>query len=81
MRPTTGGSQLCARRRFRGLAKAGFELLAGETPIIPVMLGDAGLAQDMARALDERGVYVAGFLLSRRAEGQGAHPHADVGRL
>ena len=49
-------------RRFRaGLAKAGFELLEGETPIIPVMLHDARRAQDMARALDERGVYVAGF--------------------
>ena len=49
-------------RRFRsGLEKAGFELLAGETPIIPVMLHEAQLAQDMAAALDERGVYVAPF--------------------
>jgi glycine C-acetyltransferase len=49
-------------RRFRtGLAAAGFELLDGETPIIPVMLHDARRAQDMARALDDRGVYVAGF--------------------
>ncbi len=49
-------------RRFRsGLADAGFELLPGETPIIPVMLHEARKAQDMARALDERGVYVAGF--------------------
>ena len=49
-------------KRFRaGLAAAGFELLEGETPIIPVMLHDARRAQDMARALDERGVYVAGF--------------------
>ena len=49
-------------KRFRaGLAKAGFELLEGETPIIPVMLHDARRAQAMARALDERGVYVAGF--------------------
>ncbi|UWU80518.1 glycine C-acetyltransferase [Bradyrhizobium huanghuaihaiense] len=49
-------------RRFRsGLEKAGFELLAGETPIIPVMLHDARLAQDMAAALDERGIYVAAF--------------------
>jgi glycine C-acetyltransferase len=49
-------------RRFRaGLKAAGFELLAGETPIIPVMLHDARRAQDMARALDERGIYVAGF--------------------
>ncbi|GLQ57411.1 glycine C-acetyltransferase [Devosia nitrariae] len=49
-------------RRFRqGLEAAGFTLLPGETPIIPVMLGDAVLAQKMAAALDERGVFVAGF--------------------
>ena len=49
-------------RRFRGrLSAAGFDLLPGDTPIIPVMLGEAELAQKMARALDERGVYVAGF--------------------
>jgi glycine C-acetyltransferase len=49
-------------RRFRsGLEQAGFELLAGETPIIPVMLHDARLAQDMAAALDERGIYVSAF--------------------
>jgi glycine C-acetyltransferase len=49
-------------RRFRaGLTQAGFALQPGETPIIPVMLGEARLAQDMAKALDERGVYVAGF--------------------
>ncbi|MGB8813838.1 MAG: glycine C-acetyltransferase [Paracoccaceae bacterium] len=44
-----------------GLADAGFTLLPGEHPIIPVMLGDAKLAQAMASALFERGVYVAGF--------------------
>jgi glycine C-acetyltransferase len=49
-------------RRFRsGLEAAGFECLPGETPIIPVMLHEASKAQDMARALDERGIYVAGF--------------------
>lgn len=48
--------------RFRaGLAEAGFELLPGETPIIPVMLHEAHLAQQMAAALDERGIFVAGF--------------------
>ena len=48
--------------RFRrGLAGAGFELLPGATPIIPVMLHDARRSQEMARALDERGVFVAGF--------------------
>jgi len=49
-------------RRFRsGLEAAGFDCLPGETPIIPVMLYEAGRAQAMARALDERGIYVAGF--------------------
>jgi glycine C-acetyltransferase len=49
-------------RRFRdGLKRAGFTLLDGETPIIPVMLGEARAAQDLAAALDRRGVYVAGF--------------------
>jgi len=49
-------------RRFRaGVEKVGFKTLPGLTPIIPVMLGEARLAQDLAKALDERGVYVAGF--------------------
>ncbi len=49
-------------RRFRmGLTEAGFELLPGETPIIPVMLGEAQRAQRLAAELDKRGVYVAGF--------------------
>ena len=49
-------------QRFRaGVETAGFSTLPGVTPIIPVMLGEARLAQDLARALDERGVYVAGF--------------------
>jgi glycine C-acetyltransferase len=48
--------------RFReAMLQLGFELLPGQTPIIPVMLGDARLAQEMAAALDKRGVYVAGF--------------------
>jgi glycine C-acetyltransferase len=49
-------------RRFRtGMTEAGFELLPGEHPIIPVMLGDAALSQKMADALMEEGVYVIGF--------------------
>jgi glycine C-acetyltransferase len=48
--------------RFRaGMSAAGFTLQPGEHPIIPVMLGDARLAQDMAARLLERGVYVIGF--------------------
>ena len=44
-----------------GLTKLGFDLLPGEHPIIPVMLGEARLGQDMATCLFEEGVYVSGF--------------------
>lgn len=48
--------------RFRGaMTEAGFSLLPGEHPIIPVMLGDARLAQDFAARMLELGVYVIGF--------------------
>ncbi len=50
-----------AARLRAGLSTAGFDLVPGETPIIPVMLGEAQAAQAMAAALDERGVFVAGF--------------------
>lgn len=53
-----------------GLADAGFTLLPGEHPIIPVMLGDARLAQAMAADLDARGVYVAGFFFPVVPRGQ-----------
>jgi glycine C-acetyltransferase len=49
-------------RAFRGaMAASGFDLLPGEHPIIPVMLGEARLAQDLARALLDEGVLVSGF--------------------
>ena len=49
-------------RRFRAqMTDAGFNLLPGEHPIIPIMLGDARLAQDMAAAMLNEGVYVTGF--------------------
>ncbi len=44
-----------------GLTDLGFDLLDGEHPIIPVMLGDAHLAQAMTKHLYENGVYVTGF--------------------
>jgi len=53
-----------------GLTRAGFELLPGEHPIVPVMLGDAKLSQAMAAALDRRGVYVAGFFFPVVPKGQ-----------
>ena len=58
-------------RRFReGVEKAGFKTQPGETPIIPVMLGEARLAQDLAQALDERGLFVAGFFFPVVPKGQ-----------
>lgn len=48
--------------RFRsGMTAAGFDILPGEHPIIPVMLGDAALAQEMATKLLDEGIYVIGF--------------------
>ena len=44
-----------------GLDAAGFELLPGEHPIVPVMTHDAKKAQAMAQRLFELGVYVTGF--------------------
>ncbi|WP_339932461.1 glycine C-acetyltransferase [uncultured Brevundimonas sp.] len=50
-----------AARYRAAMTEAGFDLLAGEHPIIPVMLGDAKLAQTLAARLLELGVYVIGF--------------------
>ena len=43
------------------IAAKGFDILAGEHPIVPVMLGDATLAAKMAELLLQKGVYVIGF--------------------
>ena len=62
-----GGRELRERlfanaRRFRdGMTKAGFRLVPGEHPIVPVMLGDAKLATAMADGLLEEGIYVIAF--------------------
>jgi len=53
-----------------GLQAAGFTLLPGEHPIIPVMLGEAKLAQAMAAELYDRGVYVSGFFFPVVPKGQ-----------
>ena len=50
-----------ARYWRKGLTDLGFDLLPGEHPIIPVMLGEARLAQEMAARLYDEGVYVSGF--------------------
>ncbi len=58
-------------RRFRAaMTKLGFELLPGEHPIIPVMLHDAKLAQEMASRLMDEGVYVIGFFFPVVPKGQ-----------
>ncbi|PHR57974.1 MAG: glycine C-acetyltransferase [Robiginitomaculum sp.] len=49
-------------KRFRaGMSKAGFTLQEGEHPVIPVMLGEAKIAQEMANKLLDEGIYVIGF--------------------
>ena len=49
-------------RFFRSeIAKAGFDILPGEHPIVPIMLYDAPLAQAFAARLLEEGIYVIGF--------------------
>ncbi|MCE9564722.1 MAG: glycine C-acetyltransferase [Planctomycetes bacterium] len=44
-----------------GLEGAGFTIKPGPTPILPVMLGDAAIATNMANELLKRGIYVIGF--------------------
>lgn len=49
-------------RYFRaGMEKLGFDLLPGEHPIVPVMLYDPKIAQEFARRMLDKGVYVVGF--------------------
>ena len=48
--------------RFRaGMSAAGFTIKPGVHPIVPIMLGDARLANEMARRLLDEGIYVIGF--------------------
>ncbi|TAN32445.1 glycine C-acetyltransferase [bacterium] len=43
------------------MAEAGFDIIPGDHPIVPVMVGDAALAGRMAATMLEKGVYVVGF--------------------
>lgn len=43
------------------MEKAGFDIIPGEHPIVPIMLYDAKLSQDFANALLDEGIYVIGF--------------------
>ena len=65
-------AQLFENARYwrAGLETLGFDLLPGEHPIIPVMLGEAQLAQDMAARLFDEGVYVSGFFFPVVPRGQ-----------
>ncbi|MCK5263911.1 MAG: glycine C-acetyltransferase, partial [Gammaproteobacteria bacterium] len=74
-------------RYFReGMKKAGFDIAEGEHPIVPVMLGDAKLAQEMSRRLLERGIYAIGFFFPVVPKGKArirtqisaAHTKADL---
>ena len=52
------------------MTEAGFDIKAGEHPIVPVMLYDAKLSQDFAAKLLEEGVYVVGFYFPVVPKGQ-----------
>jgi glycine C-acetyltransferase len=76
-------------RLFRqAMSDAGFAIRAGTHPIVPVMLGDARLAQEMAADLLTEGIYVVGFSYPVVPQGQArirvqlsaAHGAADVER-
>ncbi|MCC5833181.1 MAG: glycine C-acetyltransferase [Opitutales bacterium] len=70
----------------RGLEEVGLEVLPGEHPIVPIMLGDAKLAQKFASRMLEKGVYVVGFFypvvpkgLARiRTQVSAAHSREDL---
>ncbi|RWP45567.1 glycine C-acetyltransferase [Mesorhizobium sp.] len=75
--------------RFRSeMGKLGFTLAGADHPIIPVMLGDATLAQEMAARMLKRGIYVIGFSFPVVPKGQArirtqmsaAHSSADINR-
>jgi len=71
-----GSAKLLEKLKFnssyfrKGLEDAGFTLVPGEHPIIPVMLGDAVLAQKMAALLLEENIYVVGFCFPVVPKGQ-----------
>ncbi|HSF95242.1 MAG TPA: glycine C-acetyltransferase [Thermohalobaculum sp.] len=94
IRMVSGGGELRARleanaARFRSaMTAAGFRLAGEGHPIIPVMLGDAVLAQKFAAAMMERHVYVTAFSFPVVPRGQArirtqmsaAHSEADIDR-
>jgi glycine C-acetyltransferase len=74
---------------FRGrMTESGFDILPGEHPIVPVMVGDAALAAKTAGIMLEKGVYVVGFSFPVvpqgkariRAQVSAAHSRDDLER-
>jgi glycine C-acetyltransferase len=59
-----------ARVFRRGLTEVGFGVPPGEHPIVPIVLGEARLAQEMAADLLAEGIYVVGFSYPVVPEGQ-----------
>jgi glycine C-acetyltransferase len=59
-----------ARYWRKGLTEAGFVLKKGDTPIVPVMLFNAKLAQDFSKDLYAEGIYAIGFFFPVVAKGQ-----------
>jgi glycine C-acetyltransferase len=72
----------------RQMTEAGFDILPGDHPIVPVMVGDATRAARMAQVMLEKGVYVVSFSYPVVAQGKArirtqvsaAHSTADLGR-
>ena len=54
----------------KGLTEAGFIIKDGETPIVPVMLFNAKLSQDIAKMLYDDGIYAVGFFFPVVPKGQ-----------
>ena len=54
----------------KGMQEAGFDVDEGDHPIVPVMLGDAKLAQTMSKKLLERGIFAIGFFFPVVAQGK-----------
>jgi len=60
------------------LSQIGFNILPGEHPIVPIILGEAALAGKVAEAMLAKGVYVVGFFVPGGATRQSAHPHPNI---
>jgi glycine C-acetyltransferase len=72
----------------RTITEAGFDILPGDHPIVPVMVGDAKVAARMAQVMLEKGVYVVSFSYPVVPQGKArirtqvsaAHSNADLER-